>query len=95
MLNDIWTESGRLMEHIKTVEPGTEEYDAVLSEIIDLIQLQDTVTKRPEWSSWMSKFVNNPMLVSGVFTLGTTLIVLYFERAEIITSRAFGWIRPK
>ncbi len=95
MLNDVWRESGRLMKHIETVKPGTDEYDKVLREIMDLIHIQDTVMKRPEWESRISKFVNNQALVGGVFTIGTTLLVLHYERLEIITSRAFSWIRPK
>lgn len=92
-MNDIWRESSRLMEHIEKLEPGTDEYDKVLGEIRDLIHIQDTVTKRHE--SWMERFLNNTALVNGVFTLGTTLLVLHYERVGIVTSRAFSWIRPK
>ncbi len=93
MLNDIWRETERLMEHIETVEPGTDEYDKVLGEIRDFIHLQNTVLDRQEFESWTDKLLKNSAFVGGVFTLGATALVLYFERLDIITSRAFGWMK--
>lgn len=95
MMNDIWRESSRLIEHIGTLEPGTKEYDQVQAEIREFIHIENMVMQRPEWISWKDKLLNNQALVGGIFTLIATGSVLYFERLEIITSRAFGWIRPK
>lgn len=94
-MNDIWRESSRLIEHIGTLEPGTKEYDQVQAEIREFIHIENMVMQRPEWISWKDKLLNNQALVGGIFTLIATGSVLYFERLEIITSRAFGWIRPK
>lgn len=94
MYNEIRRELSRLTEHIARVRPGTDDYDSVLKEINDLVHIENTLLGRaPE--SRLDTILKNPAFVGGVFSLIATAGVLYHERLEIVTSRAFGWIRFK
>ena len=95
VLIDVWREAERLSSHIETVEPGTDEYDNVLRQIENLVRIENQILERSEFDSKLDKFLKNQALVGGVFSLIATLAILNYERLDIVTSRAFGWIRFK
>ncbi len=97
MLIVIDRELTRLEEHIKTVEPGSDEYDRTLRQIQDFLHLQNQLLQSYERvdESRLDKILKNPAFVGGVFSLLATGWVLHHERLDVITSRAFGWIRFK
>ena len=95
MLLQTWREFDRLVDHIETVLPGTDEYDKVLRQMNQIIHMQEQIYKRPDMQSRWDWFFKNQALVGGVFTLIGTGAVLYHERLDVITSRAFGWLRFK
>ena len=94
MMLDLWNEFDRQIKHIKNVEPGSPEYDKSLSQIGEIVHIQNKILEREEFVSKMEKLLRNPALVGAVAQLGMTLLVINHERLNVITSRAFGWIRP-
>lgn len=90
----LFDEAVRLINVMKKLEPGTDEYNKVLTELQEVVHMERQY-KEKSVESKMDKFLNNPALVGLVSTWGATLLVLNYERLEIITSRAFSWIRPK
>jgi hypothetical protein len=83
---EIVNEFIRLFGHLTSLEPGSDEYQKTL----DQMQKFDLIFKG---ETKLNRVLKNPALLN---VIGTSLglgMVLYHERAEVITSRAFGWLR--
>ena len=83
----------RIIEHMKTVKPGSEEHQTCVAELETIARIQNEVYHRLDKESWTGRILGNAPLVTGIFGFVTTVVVLQHERLEIITSRAFNWIR--
>lgn len=88
-MNTLVDEAVRIVNAMEDMDLGSDEYQRAL---VSLEKIHDMV---PEEVPWYDKILKNGPLVSGIFGGIGTCLVLYNERAEIITSRAFGWIRWK
>ena len=99
MLITLWRELQRLDKAIEKETPGTDEYERLLKEFKEITQIENSILQRPEFADWnvsrLDKFLNNAPLLGAIATAGVTVLTLHYERLEIITSRAFGFIRPK
>lgn len=99
MLTTLWRELHRLDETIEKEKPGTDEYERLLHEIKEITMIENSILERPEFKDWnvsrLDKFLRNSPLLGAVATVGITVLTLHYERLDVITSRAFGFIRPK
>ena len=94
MLENLVEEYMRLEEHLKTLKPGSDEYDKTLAQMNTYVHL---MKQFPLWpaKSWWQRFIENPALVNATAMTLVALATLYHERMEIVTSRVFGWVRFK
>lgn len=86
-----------LSEHLDTLDPKTDEYAKVLGRLETFVRLRldiavDNLKPRP---SVVEKILSNPALIGVLGNLAITLLILNYERADIVTSRAFNFVRPK
>ncbi len=93
MQNPMQHEFSRLLKSLSELEPETDEYAKMLEKFQKFADVAKPYFK--EDKSRFDRFLDNPALVGVVGNLLGMFLVLNYERAEIITSRAFGWIRPK
>lgn len=82
------------------VQLSTEELNLLFENRMELIELRATEEYRQEEKIKTKKtkaqtVLENPALVSAIANVTIALLVLNFERAGIVTSRAFSLIRPK
>lgn len=82
-------EVARVFVHLMTLEAGTEEYTKTLEELNVLVHISNSTE-----SKW-DKILKNPALIGTIGNLVLALLILNYERLDIITSRAFSFIRPK
>lgn len=82
----------RLYAELRELKPGTGAYNQVLENINVLSHIEQRHKEEPAKSK-MDKFLNNGPLVSSVFMSVLGFATLYHERAEVITSRIWSWIR--
>lgn len=61
-----------------------DKYEKIHSKLGDLIKL------RCELAESRVKESNTPMIVSGLVQVSTVLLVLHYEKTDIITSKVFG-----
>ena len=73
----------RLVEALKSEQPGSEEYLKISTNIRDLCEARER--KNP------LQMDVNTLVAVGANILGL-VIILNFERTGVITSKAFGWI---
>ena len=83
----------RLTQCLDDLPLGTEEYDKALEEINTLVHIQKELEERDP--TVVERFISNPALVGATTTVIATVMVLIFERSDSITSRTFGWLRPR
>lgn len=88
-------EVDRLIEELAQLKPGTDEHNLVLGQLQKMITMTYALKELEKEETLLDRLLKSPGVISGLFTLGATAMVLYHERAEVITSRAFGWIRFK
>ena len=83
----------RLLLTLNTLEPGSDEYQKVLDQINTFVHIDERL--HPQEPSRLDKILANPALLGlfGNLTLG--VLILNYEKLDIITSRAFNLIRPK
>ena len=72
-----------LLLELERTERGTEKHAHITDQIAKLYKLQEI--DKPDVIS------KDALLAAGV-TIGVAVMVLYFEKAGVITSKAFGFI---
>lgn len=83
---DLISERERVLAALKEEVPGSDEYSTLLRNLENLNELM-----KP---AWKKVFLNQGTL-GELSRLGLILLVLNYEKADVITSRAFNFIRPK
>lgn len=73
----------QLLSDMETTDPTTDEYKALAANVATLYKLQET--DKPD------RISKDAMLAAGV-TLAVALLVLYFEKSNVVTSKAFSYI---
>lgn len=87
-------EMSRVLVKLDSVEPGTPEYKTTLEELSQIANIY-MMTREDFVESRIDRLLKNPAFLGMVGNLVLAGMILYHERAEIITSRAFGLVRPK
>jgi len=91
-MNELKDEAERIAAELPKHPVGSKEHQQVLNALEKVLSL---IPPEEKEESWLDKLLKNGPLVTGIFGSIMTAGVLWHERAEIITSRAFGWIRWK
>ena len=96
-MKDLHDQLIRTMDKLITLEPDTEEYNICLR---NQQQLFDTIDNRRALPGTvieksLRKFVDTPALVALFGNVAITLLILNYEKLDVVTSRAFAFIRPK
>ena len=89
-MNNLWDEHGRLIDELGKLDPTSDEYRKVAQNLKTLDALLPRIEEK---DAWYWRLLNNQPLVGGTLTLVGTGWVIWHEKAEVITSRAFGWLR--
>lgn len=82
-------EKQRIVERLGQTDLGNNDYEKLLKHLQILNHIEQSEEKPKKW--WQ-KIVDNPALVSSLTTIGGTAMVLYHERANVITSKAFSMV---
>lgn len=93
MKNPMQHEFSRLLKTLSELDPETDEYAKMLEKFQGFAEVAKPYFK--EDKSFFERFLDNPALVGVVGNLLGMFMVLTYERAEIITTRAINFIRPK
>jgi len=97
--DEITEEIERLIGELRVAgNISQKDYSEKLEVIDKLVALRKKVeTEEPDskFSATLKTFISNPALLNLVGGMMATLLVLYFERTEVITSKAFNWIKFK
>jgi hypothetical protein len=78
----------RLLETLETLTPGSEEYASVVFQLQELSKLV-SMYHQP---TLMETVLGNGAIISALANLTGILMILNFERVNVITSKAFGII---
>ncbi len=89
------TEIERLLVELKSAKPGNDEYKEILEQVNNLIHIDDKLHEKEVKESRLDKVLANPALLGLIGNLSLALLILNFERANIVTTRALSLIRPK
>jgi hypothetical protein len=74
-------------------EVGSAKYTALLDQMDRIIAIDERLNKVEK--SKLEKVLENPALLGAMANLAGILLILNYERASIVTSRAISFIRPK
>ncbi len=91
-MNELRDEAERIAAELPKHSVGSKEHKQALDALEQVLKL---IPPEEKEEKWYDKILKNGPLISGSFGAIGTILVLYSERAEIITSRAFSWIRWK
>jgi hypothetical protein len=89
-MNELKDEAERIVAELPNHEVGSKEHTQALNALDKVLSL---IPPEEKEESWLDRILKNGPLVTGIFGTICTGAVLWNERAEIITSRAFSWIR--
>lgn len=82
-------EEARLLELLESMDPMDEDYNPLLEQIekLNKLKLADKASK---------KTISPDALVAVAGSLGTVVVILAFEHAHVITSKALSFVlKPK
>ena len=82
------------INHLAAQQPGTKEYDNALKAYNTLITIEKTI-KELEGPSRLQSVLTNAPLHGLVGNVAVSLLMLNFERLDIITSSVRSMIRSK
>lgn len=82
------------INHLAAQKNGTDEYKDALVAYEKLILIEKAKKELIE-PSWLGKLVENAPIVNGVVTITVTVIMLQFEKTDIITSAVKSFIRSR
>ena len=98
-MDKVCNEVNRLASMLEHLEPGP-EYDETVTRIKNLLELEFQAKKvneliLPNEISILEKILNNGPLLNLIGGVAGTLLVINHERLNILTTRAFSFIRFK
>jgi hypothetical protein len=82
--SDLDKEITRLFETLKAKQPTDNDYNETSDQIVKLYKLKEVDSK---------KRVSSDVLVSAATNLAGILLILHFEHAHVMTSKALGFVR--
>lgn len=88
--NDITVD---LINYLAKQKPGTNEYDKALEQLKNLTHIQKEMKELNP--SKLGQFFSNPALVGIVGNFAIALLMLNYEKTDIITSSVRSMIRSK
>lgn len=74
---------GKLIDELGGLE-GTEEHKTIVQEIDDLTKIRKELTESKVKDS------NAPAIISGLVGISAILLVLNFEKTDVVTSKAYS-----
>lgn len=74
----------RLHSHLLTLKPDTNPYDVASNQLVKLYKLREDITSK--------KRVSTDSLVNAASSLGGILLILHYEHAHVITTKALGFV---
>lgn len=75
------------VQNIEILDPNSEEYREAVKQLEGITRAQANIKKPAEG-------IPPAVLISAGVTIGTTLLVLNYERLSVIGSKAFSFIKP-
>jgi len=81
--NPFDVEVNHILTHLNEQDPSSEEYKMAVDSLKVLVEAKYATSIQLPW---------NEIIKAGAY-LTATLLVINRERVDIITSKAFGWIR--
>ena len=98
-MEKVFAEINRLAAMLEHLDPGP-EYDDTVRRIKSLLELEFQANKVNETAlfnetSWFEKILNNGPLLNLIGGVVGTILVINHERINILTTRAFSFIRFK
>lgn len=92
--NEVIAERLRLINHLSALTIGTDEYDKVLEELKKFGEIEMQIKAlRPE--SRLDKILNNAPLVGSAATIFISVLMLNFEKTDVITSSVGRLVRSR
>lgn len=88
-LTAIEKEYNDVLDCMKNLGPQTEEYKMASENLINLAKVMEMERVEPK-PRIDPQLVN--LLVTGAISVAELLLILYFEKTEIITSKALGFM---
>lgn len=96
MFYEVERQTNRLLKELEEATPGTEKFTRITKDLSELISIETRLLERNSMNQpWYKQLVSSPAFVGGLFQIGATLLVLNNEKVNVITSKAFSWIRFK
>lgn len=86
--NFVDTESKKLEELLKDLDPTKEEYSKIVQRLNDIEELK---TKRIN-NKWF-KHINIEQLSIGMLSLVEIFLIMKFEKLDSITTKAFSFVK--
>lgn len=83
-----------LVKKLSEAKPGTDEYDKLLKQLNQLVYIRKEL-RNLEKPSRVKELLNNSALIGVAGNLLVALLMLNFEKADIITSSVRSLIRSK
>lgn len=94
----IFAQFERILDELGSLDSSSDEYKVLVDRLADLIKTQDALDKLNNEKAERTliwKILNNGPLISALGTVTLGILVLWHERAAIVTSKAFGFLRFK
>lgn len=81
----------RVLDDLEMLDLASEEHERAVKILADLMEIKKS--QQPVEPVKESFKIPWEPIINGVFSIGGMLLVLNFEKVDIVTSKAFGWIR--
>ena len=96
----LWPAMDKLVKEIDNTDPLDEDYKKLVARLNELVHIDGALganQKNLEAVSepWYVRLLNNGPLVTGGLTLIGVIWMTHYEKTEVVTSRALGWLRFK
>jgi len=82
------------INHLASQKSGTPAYKDALEAYDKLIAIEKTKKELID-PSWFTKLIENAPVVNGAVTIIVTVVMLQFEKTDIITSAVKSFIRSR
>ncbi len=93
LLAELDCEIARLQSTIKFIDPNTEQYRNISNELDKAINMKKTLNEIEKNETKKNKIELDPNTVfHAAAMLIVTLLVLKYEKTEVITSKAFSFV---
>ena len=96
MLQKLYEEIDSVIEVLEQAHPATETYEQVLSileRLYSLVKSAETKKEEPARINKLMEALKNQALVSTLGNLAIALMILHYEKFDVVTTKAWSLIR--